>query len=107
MENENVHTSASSSMMPPLPEVCIASFKGLAPNNLAPSPTANHSAEANFGKGWHHIVCAISLSWLQTWPSIPLLQPQVQLYNLQHSCNFDSSVVPFSNLMPLLLTSLH
>jgi len=40
MKDENVHTAAISSMMPPLPAVCIASSKGLAPNGLAPSPTA-------------------------------------------------------------------
>eukprot|EP00957_Ditylum_brightwellii_P145941 11113707-Ditylum_brightwellii.AAC.1 len=76
MEDENVHMAAISSMMPPLPAVCIASSKSLAPNGLAPSPTANHSAEANFRMGWPPLVCASSPPQLQTWPSIPLLQPQ-------------------------------
>eukprot|EP00957_Ditylum_brightwellii_P077268 5872060-Ditylum_brightwellii.AAC.1 len=39
MKDENVHTVASSSMMPPLPAVCIASSKILAPNGPAPLPT--------------------------------------------------------------------
>eukprot|EP00957_Ditylum_brightwellii_P121087 9235996-Ditylum_brightwellii.AAC.1 len=44
IEDENVHTAASSSMMPPLPAICIASSKDLAPNGLAPSPTVPASA---------------------------------------------------------------
>eukprot|EP00957_Ditylum_brightwellii_P084939 6459003-Ditylum_brightwellii.AAC.1 len=76
MEDKNVHTATSSSMMPPLSAICIASSKDLAPNGFAPFSTANHPAEANFGKGWPPLVCAISPSRIQTWPSIPLLQPQ-------------------------------
>eukprot|EP00957_Ditylum_brightwellii_P110105 8397238-Ditylum_brightwellii.AAC.1 len=32
MKDENVHTATSSSMIPPLPAIYIASSKGLAPN---------------------------------------------------------------------------
>eukprot|EP00957_Ditylum_brightwellii_P096294 7333917-Ditylum_brightwellii.AAC.1 len=39
MKDENAHMAVNSSMMPPLPTVCIAYSKGLAPYGLAPSPT--------------------------------------------------------------------
>eukprot|EP00957_Ditylum_brightwellii_P043259 3278362-Ditylum_brightwellii.AAC.1 len=44
MEDESVHTAASSSIMLPLPAICIASSKGLSTNGLAQSPTAPANA---------------------------------------------------------------